>query len=185
MAWGETEDVRGRGLIATAIGCREALTAYFRRRVDGHEIEDLVQDVLFRIHNRRATEEVRNPNSFIFQTAANVLQDRRRRDAARRLSAHRPLEDALHPLDELSPDRVLQAKEDVSRVLAALGELPPRTRAALMLVRYEGLSYKAAAALLGVSVSAVEKHVAKALQVISTRLQDDDERQSGTAPRLR
>ncbi|WP_374471013.1 RNA polymerase sigma factor [Phenylobacterium sp.] len=161
--------------MAAAIGYREALKAYFRRRVDGHEIDDLVQDVLFRIHNRRATEAVRNPSSFIFQTAANVLQDRRRRDAARRTRAHGPLDDAFHPPDELSPDRVYQAKQDVSVALAALNELQPRTRAALMLVRFEGLSYKAAASALGISVSAVEKHVVKALQVISSRLQDVDE----------
>jgi RNA polymerase sigma factor, sigma-70 family len=167
--------------MTAAMGYREALRAYFRRRVDGHEVDDLVQDVMLRIHNRRATDAVRNPISFVFQTAANVLQDRRRRDAARRRGAHTTLEDSFHPLDEVTPDRVLQGKEDVARVMEALGELPPRTRAALMLVRFEGLSYKAAAQLLGVSVSAVEKQVAKALQVVAARLQDDDERQSATA----
>ena len=89
-------------------------------------------------------------------------------------------DDLHHPLDELSPDRILQAKQEASVAMAALAELSPRTRAAFMLVRFEGLSYKAVAAQLGISVSAVEKHVTKALRIISIRLQETDERQPAT-----
>ncbi len=64
--------------------------------------------------------------------------------------------------------------------LDALNQLSPRTRAAFMLVRFEGLSYKATAAQLGISVSAVEKHVTKALRIVSIRLQEIDERQPTT-----
>jgi RNA polymerase sigma-70 factor (ECF subfamily) len=42
------------------------------------------------------------------------------------------------------------------------------------------MSYKATAAQLGISVSAVEKHVTKALRVVSARLQEFDERQPAT-----
>ena len=80
--------------------------------------------------------------------------------------------------DDLSPERILQAKQEASVAVEALKELSPRTRAAFVLIRFEGLSYKAAATRLGISVSAVEKHVTKALRVVSTRLQETDERRS-------
>jgi RNA polymerase sigma-70 factor (ECF subfamily) len=187
MAWTETSGARGEpeGLARASLPYQNALRAFFRRRTDGHEIDDLIQEVLLRLHNRNQGGEVVNLSSFIFQTAANVLLDRRRRDSVRRRDAHCELNEAHHPLDELSPDRILQAKQDASAAMAALAELSPRTRAAFMLVRFEGLSYKAAAAQLGISVSAVEKHVAKALRSVSLRLQDIDERQSATRQTFR
>ena len=182
MAWAETTGARGEpeGLAHASIPYQQALRAFFRRRADGHEIDDLIQEVLLRLHNRRHGGEVTNLSSFIFQTATNVLLDRRRRDTVRRRGAHCELEEAHHPLDELSPDRILQAKQEASVALDALNQLSPRTRAAFMLVRFEGLSYKATAAQLGISVSAVEKHVTKALRVVSIRLQEIDERQPTT-----
>lgn len=182
MAWAETSGARGEpeGLAHASLPYQQALRAFFRRRADGHEIDDLIQEVLLRLHNRRQGGEVANLSSFIFQTATNVLLDRRRRDTVRRRGAHCELEEIHHPLDELSPDRILQAKQEASVAMAALAELSPRTRAAFMLVRCEGLSYKAVAAQLGISVSAVEKHVTKALRIISIRLQETDERQPAT-----
>ena len=182
MAWAETSGARGEpeGLAHASLPYQQALRAFFRRRADGHEIDDLIQEVLLRLHNRRQGGEVANLSSFIFQTATNVLLDRRRRDTVRRRGAHCELEEIHHPLDELSPARILQAKQEASVAMAALAELSPRTRAAFMLVRFEGLSYKAVAAQLGISVSAVEKHVTKALRIISIRLQETDERQPPT-----
>lgn len=182
MAWAETSGARGEpeGLAHASLPYQQALRAFFRRRADGHEIDDLIQEVLLRLHNRRQGGEVTNLSSFIFQTATNVLLDRRRRDTVRRRGAHCELEEIHHPLDELSPDRILQAKQEASVAMEALAELSPRTRAAFMLVRFEGLSYKVVAAQLGISVSAVEKHVTKALRIISIRLQEIDERQPTT-----
>ncbi|KSB87378.1 hypothetical protein AS593_12270 [Caulobacter vibrioides] len=162
------------GLAQASLPYQQALKAFFRRRVEGGEVDDLVQEVLLRLHNRRDGGEVSNLGSFIFQTATNVLLDRRRRDTVRKRQAHCELEEVHHPLDELSPDRILQAKEQAAVAAAALGDLPLRTRAAFMLVRFEGMSYKAAAAQLGLSVSAVEKHVAKALKHLTSRLQEHD-----------
>ncbi|MET3528257.1 RNA polymerase sigma factor [Phenylobacterium koreense] len=182
MSWPERSGARSEpeGLAYASLPYQQALRAFFRRRTDGHEIDDLIQEVLLRLHNRRRGGEVANLSSFIFQTATNVLLDRRRRDTVRRRGAHCELEEIHHPLDELSPDRILQAKQEASLAMEALAALPPRTRAAFMLVRFEGMSYKGAAAQLGVSVSAVEKHVTKALRIISTRLQESDERQPTT-----
>lgn len=179
MAWADTTRA-GRepeGLAHASIPYQQALRAFFRRRADGHEIDDLIQEVLLRLHNRRNGGEVTNLSSFIFQTATNVLLDRRRRDTVRRRGAHCELEEIHHPLDELSPDRILQAKQEAAVALEALNELSPRTRAAFILVRFEGMSYKATAAQLGISISAVEKHVTKALRFVSIRLQEFDERQ--------
>ena len=180
MAWAETTrtDEEPEGLAFASLPFQPALRAFFGRRAEAHEIDDLIQEVLLRMHNRRSTVEVANLPSFIFQTATNVLLDRRRRETVRRSSAHCELKEIQHPRDDLSPERILQAKQEASVAVEALKELSPRTRAAFVLIRFEGLSYKAAATRLGISVSAVEKHVTKALRLVSTRLQETDERRS-------
>lgn len=63
----------------------------------------------------------------------------------------------------------------MARALAALNELPERTRRVFVLVRFEEMSYKLVAQRLGVSVSAVEKHVMKALRHLNARLRDQND----------
>ena len=56
---------------------------------------------------------------------------------------------------------------------SSLDELPPRTSRAFLLQRYEGLTYSAIAKQLGISVSAVEKHMMRALLHLQARLADE------------
>lgn len=152
-----------------------ALRAFFSRRSPMGDVEDLVQEVLLRIHKRGPATVVRNVEGYIFEVAANVLIDQSRRDRTRKRSDHCELTELHHPVDEMSPERVLQGREEMARALTALNELPERTRRVFILVRFEEMSYKLVAQRLGVSVSAVEKHVMKALKHLSARLRDQNE----------
>lgn len=152
-----------------------ALRAFFSRRAPSSDVEDLVQEVLLRIHKRQPGAIVTNVEGYLFEVAANVLIDRGRRDRTRRRSDHCELQEIHHPVDEMSPERVLQGREQMARVLAALNTLPDRTRRIFILVRFEEMSYKLVAQRLGVSVSAVEKHVMKALRHLHERLRDQDD----------
>ena len=152
-----------------------ALRAFFSRRAPAGDVEDLVQEVLLRIQTRKPAPIVNNVEGYLFEVAANVLIDRSRRDRTRRRSDHCELQDFHHPVDEMSPERVLQGREQVARVMAALNALPERTRRVFILVRFEEMSYKLVAQRLGISVSAVEKHVMKALRQLHARLRDEDE----------
>ena len=149
-----------------------ALRAFFSRRAHPNDVEDLVQEVLLRIQKRQPDAVVNNVEGYLFEVAANVLIDRGRRDKTRRRSDHCELQEIHHPVDEVSPERVLQGREQMARAMAALNELPERTRRVFILVRFEEMSYKLVAQRLGVSVSAVEKHVMKALRHLHARLRD-------------
>jgi RNA polymerase sigma factor (sigma-70 family) len=67
----------------------------------------------------------------------------------------------LHP-------EVLAARERLQKVLAGLESLGPRTREIFLLHRLDGLKYREIAAQLGITVSAVEKHIAKATLFLVT-----------------
>lgn len=147
-----------------------ALRVYIARNIrDQSQVDDMVQEVLLRLHARRAGDAIENVEGYLFRTAASVLVDHARRAKVRHASAHGELAETDHPVEELSPERVLLAKQQVAIVAAALKELPDRTRDVFVLRRFEQLSYAEVAARFNISVSAAEKHVAKAMQHILRR----------------
>jgi RNA polymerase sigma factor (sigma-70 family) len=157
------------------LGYATALRSFFSRRAPADDAEDLVQEVLLRIQKRRPDVQVQNVEGYLFEVAANVLVDRARRNRTRRRSAHCELTESHHPVDDISPERVLQGREEMAVAIAALNELPERTRQVFTLVRFESMSYKLVASRFGISVSAVEKHVMKAMRHMSERLRDADD----------
>jgi RNA polymerase sigma factor (sigma-70 family) len=149
------------------------LRGYFGRRVKG-DVDDLVQEVLMRLEQRRAASEIENIEGYLFQVASSVLTDRLRRDRVRRRSAHCELTESHHPVEEISPARVLEGKERLKFALAALDEMAERPRQAFVLVRIEHMSYAAAAKTMGISVSAVEKHMMKVVRHLAERMRSLD-----------
>jgi RNA polymerase sigma-70 factor (ECF subfamily) len=146
---------------------RLPLLAWFRVRVgDPAEAEDLVQECFLRIRQRGEVEMVAQFDAYLYRTAKSVLADRRRRRAVRHADAHVP----LHP-DHGGPDdgdalRSLLAKERLHQVSAVLMTMPERTRSIFILCRLEGLRYAEIAARFGISVSAVQKHMLRAIEAL-------------------
>jgi len=148
------------------------LTRYFGARARrGADIEDLVQEVFLRLARRTGDAPVETVEGYVFAVANSVLADSYRR-AARQLPPA-PGEPDLQNLpglsEERSPERVLLGQEELAAMERALRELPERTRFAFVLNRYEELSYQEIARRLGVSVSAVEKHMMRALAHLARR----------------
>lgn len=172
------DDHRGRIEARQALDdrYRAPLMAFFLRRLsDRTEAEDLVQEVFVRMLARGASEDVRSADAFVFAVAGNLLRDRARLAATRSLSAHDPL-DALtegrdaNLVEHCAPDRVLLGRERLALASRALAELSPRTRNIFVLYRMENMRRRDIAMLYGISVSAVEKHIAKALEHLMARL---------------
>lgn len=140
------------------------LRRYFTRRVPAAEAEELVQDVFLAMHARSAAEPIDNVQGYLFRIAANLLakrQDLRQTD----------LDDALDLPEGFSPERILIGRQEAARVLVAIRGLPPRTREAFALHRFEDMTYEAIARRMGVSVKAVEDLMRRALRRLSDRLE--------------
>ena len=65
-------------------------------------------------------------------------------------------------IDPLDAERSLLARQRIASAAQVLAALPERTRQIFILYRLEGMQRKAIAAAFGISVSAVEKHIAAA-----------------------
>lgn len=150
---------------------RHALARYFGRRIqDGAEVEDLVQEVFARIVGRNSERPVENLASYVYQTAASVLADRARRRSVRRASAHVAFDAERDGGLDIDPERILCGRQDLDAAIAALLSLPERTRTIFILHRIEGLRSRDVAAQLGISVSAVEKHMMRAIRHLSDKV---------------
>ncbi|MGA0605983.1 RNA polymerase sigma factor [Phenylobacterium sp. VNQ135] len=164
-----------------AIAFMPALKAFFRHKAHGDDVEDLIQEVLIRMHGRRVAE-IENYECYVFRVARNVLRDRYRRDHVRRRSDHCELQEQDHPPDDMSPERILFGREQLQSALEAMSELPERSRRILVLLRWEGMSYSEVAELLDISVSAVQKHVTRSMRHLMTRLLESHDPHVATHP---
>ncbi|RKF23095.1 RNA polymerase sigma factor [Altericroceibacterium spongiae] len=148
-------------------GLRTRLTAYFRRSgYDPFDAEDLTQDVFLKMTNVVAVRE-QLQDGYVFTIARNLQRDERRR-ARVRLRYDSSVEsdgDLLTSGGSDAPDaeRVLIGKEEAGLLIDGLSELPERTRRIFLLYRLEGYAQRDIAQKLGISVSAVEKNVARAM----------------------
>jgi RNA polymerase sigma-70 factor (ECF subfamily) len=156
---------------------RLPLIAYFRRRVSSAaEAEDLTQDVFERVLKVLNHAPIANAEALVFRIAVNLLRDRARREITRGGEQSLASENIVAMADaltvDLSPERVVLGERTLADVLAALQELGERTQAIFYLYRLENLKIREIAAIYGISASAVEKQVSKALLHL-TRHQDE------------
>ena len=147
---------------------RAPLTGYFRRRVrQQDDVSDLVQEVFVRVSTRGSFDDIENLRGYLFQVAASVLADRQRRRTVRHQDAHVEFDPERMGEPEIGPDRILAGREALAAALAALETMPERTRTIFVLRRLEGLRYLEIATRLGLSVSAVEKHMVRAVEQLA------------------
>jgi RNA polymerase sigma factor (sigma-70 family) len=141
---------------------RPALIAFFLRRLRNHaEAEDLTQEVFVRLTTAER-ESIQSAEAYIFRIAANILSDRMRREKVRADYRAAIWADDRIGVDPLDPGRVVDGREEVAAVIGALKTLPERTRAIFILYRLENMDKRAIADSLGISSSAVDKHLIRA-----------------------
>jgi RNA polymerase sigma factor (sigma-70 family) len=150
------------------------LRHFFMRRVrEREDVDDLVQEVFIRLLKRGRVEEVVGLRAYLFETAASVLTDRARKRRSHRVEVHEPFDPERHDCEDFSADRVLIGEETLTRASRALLELPDRARTIFILRRLEGLRYQDIARRLGISLSLVEKEVAKAVAYLNQRMSEE------------
>jgi RNA polymerase sigma factor (sigma-70 family) len=153
---------------------RPALLAYFLRRVrNPAEAEDLAHDVFLRLAGV-PLEQLRSADAYIFQIAANLLRDRARRwqvreeYAATQVAAADSQEPETHILD---PERIEAGRRSLLALVARLVELPARTREIFILYRVENVARRDIAQAYGLSISTVEKEIARATAYLMLHLE--------------
>ncbi|MHA6718866.1 RNA polymerase sigma factor [Sphingomonas sp. RS6] len=130
------------------------------------DAEDLLHDAWIGLAERRP--DIRNPEALIARSAANRGLDAYRRE--RRMGAMLVADGiATEMIADFRPrqDDVLIARHRLERLRGGVEQLSPRTREIFLMHRLDGRKYREIAQALGISQSAVEKHIARAMAYLT------------------
>jgi RNA polymerase sigma-70 factor (ECF subfamily) len=144
------------------------LRSYLRRRLRGlpHEVEDLVQELLLAIHNKRQTYDPKQPLTAWVQAIARYKLV----DLLRRRSRSDLLTDALDEDDQVFATTANDAAEAHYDVAKLLRGLPDRQRLPILYVKLEGASVTDTAIRTGMSESAVKVGIHRGLKALAERI---------------
>ncbi|MFC4313788.1 RNA polymerase sigma factor [Steroidobacter flavus] len=142
---------------------RPGLVRFLARRLRCEATaKDIAQEIWLRLQrvNRLATDQ--NPRALLFQIAANLATDHYRVQQ-RRMELDAEIGELLSDeRDEASPEHLLMAAQELAQLEQVVDQLPERSREVFRMNRFEGYSQREIAERLGISVTAVEKHLRKA-----------------------
>jgi RNA polymerase sigma-70 factor (ECF subfamily) len=128
--------------------------------------EDAVQGVFVRIWEDRTRWVVSDLRHYLYAAVRRRAISHFRRIAVRRRAAPLLVLADIGATRGATPDAEFEAEELWRRLERALDMLPPRTRAAFVLSRLEGLSYHEVAAHMAISPKTVGVHIGRALTTL-------------------
>lgn len=149
---------------------RRALNRFLAARgASPHEAEDILQEVFLKL-GRSPTGPIAEPLAYLYRMADNLLLDVRR-SQDRRTAREKAWAAARYGNDESddgpSAEDQLIARERLAMVQETLARMPERTIFILRRFRLDDVSQREIAAELGVTVSAVEKHLQRAYRALA------------------
>src|SRR5262249_38952284 len=149
----------------------EALIRFLMTRVGSEqEARDVAQEAYVRVLQLDTRGAASFLSAYLFKTAANIAIDRvRRRSMKRRAAELLPLPHEGSAPD-LTPENVLQAREQIELIERFLEELPLKCRQAFYLHRLYDMSPPDIAARLGVKKRMVHKYLVQAMTHLRARL---------------
>jgi len=156
---------------------RTPVIHYLFRMVQNQAIaEELAQEVFLRVYrSRQKYEPSAKFTTWLFRIATNLafnwLRDQRSRRAQESLSDESG-QNAAKELSDRKPsvESVLVHEVKLSAVREAIGRLPEKQRAAVLMHKYEEMEYSQIARVLGCSVSAVKSLIFRAYESLRVRL---------------
>ena len=159
------------GLLAAFIECRPALVRYLTLRgATAEEAEDILQEVHLKLWAEKIGP-VDQPRAYLYKMTNNhfLLHRRTAERRARRDADWVVVHGGEQPeVDERpSAEAGLIVREQLALLQRALDALPERTRPIFRRFRLDGEPQRQIASELGISVSAIEKHLTRAYEAIA------------------
>jgi RNA polymerase sigma-70 factor (family 1) len=132
--------------------------------------EEVVSDVFISLwRNRGKAPEIQNLRVYLYVSTRNTALNYQKR----------MMKKSTIPIDELDvelgtpytdPEQAFVTKEMEARIRNAIDALPPRCKMVFKLVKEDGLSYKEAAEVLGLSVGTIDNQLVIAVKRIASAL---------------
>jgi RNA polymerase sigma-70 factor (ECF subfamily) len=137
------------------------------------QAEDLVQEAWLRWDSATRTRVIQEPLAYLYRIVRNLALDGRSaslRDGRLAVAASQTADDRLTQFAGPTPEGIALYKDELRQLLAAMDELPERTRVAFQMHRLGGYKLREIAAHLGVSLPLAHKLVVDGLEHCKSRL---------------
>lgn len=139
---------------------------------DRAEAEDIVQDTLIRVWNKRDEwAELESVEAYCLTITRNLAIDRSQKAEAQNLELTPETQELP---DALTPDRQLEQAEQFRLIHQLVDELPEKQRTVLQLRDMEGKSYKEIADIMGLTEDQVKVNLFRARQRIKLKYSEID-----------
>lgn len=139
---------------------------------DVETARDIAQSAYLRVWRYAQSQPIDNLQALIFKTAANLAANEfraRKRMRSLKIDPASELNERaieLVPSTAPSPETSAVTREEIAASLRAIDSLPAQARRAFVLSRFEEMTYREIAVILGVSESSVEKYIIAALKAL-------------------
>lgn len=157
---------------------KDAVVGTVAKMLGGYgDIEDIAQQVFIRVwKSAKSYEPTAKFTTWLFTITRNLVFNETRRLGRKRTVSSEELEEGsgYESVDKttLSPQESLLEKEMTQAVDAAIESLPEKARMAIILRRYQDMSYEEIARILEVSVSAAKSLLFRARAQLREALQE-------------
>ena len=141
-----------------------------RITLDSAEAEDIVQDTLIKVWNKRDDwDHIDNIEAFCLTICRNLSLDSVKRQSHRNVS----LEDAPtdSPDSNANPSQQSIANDQLAIVRHIVDALPEKQRSCIQLRDFEGMSYKDIATILSMTEEQVKINIFRGRQTIKSRIE--------------
>lgn len=142
-------------------------------RIIRHSIDadDVVQEAYARLSAMETVANIHNPRAYFFQTVISILKRETRRELARPFEINIDVHQVKVAAHDIPADRQYEAREDLSRLIAAVETLPPKCRQVFIMRRVQGMAQRDIASALEISENTVEKHINRAIKLLTSHME--------------
>ena len=147
---------------------KKFLTRFFSNR---HDIEDVAQEAYLRAYAAEQKKAIQQPKAFLFRIARNVALTRLTQKSRQIIDYIEESGDPPFLEDMPSADAEVEAEECLGLYCEAVASLPEKGRQVYLLRKVHGLSHKAIAERMNLSVSSVEKYLVRGVLACKTYVQ--------------
>jgi RNA polymerase sigma factor (sigma-70 family) len=163
-----TIDVAAAWFIREIVPLEAKLMHYLQHNWrNASDIPDLRQEVYARVLQAARERIPDNPEQFLIVCARNLLINLVRREQVVPMETFADLDMLGVASDAPEPDRIVIEQEELRRLEAALAQLPARTREAIALAYFEGLTGKEIAKRMGIAQSTASEFMSKGALILA------------------
>jgi len=143
--------------------CRDGLVrSIMKMSVKQQDVDDILQETFIKVVHSDTQQQIKSPKGYLFVVSRNLVLKKLMQQSK---EIHTEIDEALLENDIDNPvEKELHQKLKFERFSQILNSLPEQHRRAILLRKLYCLSHKEIAKKMNISVSSVEKNIAKGLK---------------------